>query len=173
MLMKESQPETPARDTAPRLVSVDVLRGLAALAVVGTHVPHLAPGGWREHIFYWPSFLLDYGDQGVPLFVVISGFCIHLRAAKTESNTGHMSLDWRRFWLRRFQRLYPPYVAAIIFSLFCNFALHQRFLDSSTPLASDVTAHLLMVHNLSHDYGRNMGNAAFWSLGTEEQLYAL
>jgi peptidoglycan/LPS O-acetylase OafA/YrhL len=37
----------------------------------------------------------------------------------------------------------------------------------------DVLTHLLMVHNLFTDYLGGLGNPPFWTLGLEEQLYAL
>lgn len=160
-------------DRSERLVSIDVLRGVAILAVLAIHIPHDAPGGWREHPFFLLSWLAEFGYLGVPLFIVISGFCIHRRAAQAMHQAGSYAFSWAQFWKRRFIRLYPPYVAAIALSLFAAFHLHERVADPASLLGWDLLTHLLLVHNLTWDYATGLGNGAFWSLGTEEQLYAL
>ncbi|HET8529599.1 MAG TPA: acyltransferase family protein, partial [Methylomirabilota bacterium] len=64
---------------------VDQLRGLAALAVV---LCHLAVSAYREapnlggDPWPWLALILGFGYLGVPLFFVISGFCIHLPQAR-------------------------------------------------------------------------------------------
>jgi len=156
-----------------RLVSIDVLRGVAVLAVIAIHIPHWAPGGWREHPFFGLSLLAEFGYLGVPLFIVISGFCIHRAAARSKAQTGEFAFAWGQFWKRRFIRLYPPYVAAIGVSLFAAFFLHARFENTASFLGWDLVTHLLLVHNLTDEFATSLGNGALWSLGTEEQLYAL
>jgi len=156
-----------------RLQSIDVLRGVAILAVLSIHIPHDAPGGWREHPFFFLSWLAEFGYLGVPLFIVISGFCIHRRAAEVRMRTGSYSFSWPRFWLRRFIRLYPPYAVAILLSLLAAFLLHDRFPNPRQFMGWDLVTHLLLIHNLTGEYATGLGNGAFWSLGTEEQLYAL
>jgi peptidoglycan/LPS O-acetylase OafA/YrhL len=158
---------------ARRLSSIDFLRGFAVLAVVAVHIPHDAPGGWRQNVWFFPSILMDFGYMGVPLFVIISGFCIHRRAAIKFRKTGACELNWFEFWKRRFWRLYPPYLAAMLLSV-----IAARFFHSTASLelgepAYDLCAHLLLVHNLTEQYAGGMGNGAFWSLGMEEQLYML
>src|SRR5438034_621967 len=62
-----------------------------------------------------PGFVLGFGYLGVPLFFVISGFCIHLPQARLLAARGPAGASpaWRRFFAGRFWRLYPPYLAAI------------------------------------------------------------
>lgn len=158
-------------DPSARLPGVDLLRGIAVLAVVAIHVPHYAVGGWREHPFFLFSVAADFGYLGVSLFIVISGFCIHRKAALSHLQTGRYEFDWRAFWVRRFWRLYPPYVAAIVVSLLCAAWLHSDYrIDAAT--IPDVVVHLLMLHNLT-ELSTSLGNGALWTLGMEEQLYAL
>src|SRR5437868_13060771 len=98
-----------------RLMSIDALRGIAALAVLLSHVPHLGELGPRAAA--WLFCPLDYGSRGVPLCLIISGFCIHLSVARQAAKGQGLSCDWAGFWRRRFRRLFPPYLAAILFSL--------------------------------------------------------
>jgi peptidoglycan/LPS O-acetylase OafA/YrhL len=160
-----------------RLQSVDALRGLAALAVVAAHIPHfvLRPGHWNGLLFL-PA---HYGIKGVILFLVISGFCIHLGTARRAVRAGGLSCNWAAFWRRRFFRLYPPYLAAIGLSLLVMVSLSWRgptirtYTDGKVSFVGDLLTHLLMIHNLFDDYFLGLGNGAFWTLGLEEQLYAL
>ena len=164
---------SPPVDTRRRLDAIDVLRAIAALAVLIGHVPHEVEGngfGVRQIVL----LPLDFGYLGVPLFLVISGFCIHLAAAGRLTTGGEVS--WVRFWRRRFFRLYPPYLVAAVLSLglfltlgATAYANHERVVD----LLGDTLTHLLMVHNLFRDYATGLGNGPFWTLGLEEQLYAL
>jgi peptidoglycan/LPS O-acetylase OafA/YrhL len=160
-----------------RLCSIDALRGLAALAVLLYHVPHLQhlpPSGNRS--LFLP---FDYGARGVNLFLVISGFCIHLSVARRLASGQGASCNWGAFWWRRCYRLYPPYLAAILFSFLCMLPLggsHPQlrlYLDAPPVLAQDLATHLVMIHNLFPPYILGLGNGAFWTLGLEEQLYAL
>ena len=97
-----------------RFDRVDQLRGIAALAVVICHssvsayktAPNLDGGPWP-----WLALTLGFGYLGVPLFFVISGFCIHLPYARAlASGEPAPTPAWRRFFARRFWRLYPPYL---------------------------------------------------------------
>src|SRR5262245_37320632 len=98
----------PVAPSRGRLVAIDALRGLAALAVVLTHMPRQTHGEF-DWLFF--AFLpLDFGTLGVPLFIVLSGFCIHLATAQRAATGGRARVKWGQFWKRRLVRLYPPYV---------------------------------------------------------------
>ena len=171
----DAAPLPPERKPAIRLQSIDALRGMAALAVVCTHIPRDNQGLLNGRFF---AFLpLDFGALGVPLFIVISGFCIHLGVARRAAVGAPPTIDWAQFWKRRFFRLYPPYVAAIAYSLLAYAILNRAgVLTPGEQLKSpvtDIVVHLLMVHNLTHAFDGGLFNPPFWSLGLEEQLYAL
>jgi peptidoglycan/LPS O-acetylase OafA/YrhL len=50
---------------------------------------------------------------GVPIFFVVSGFCIHVSFQQ-------QSREWGGFFLRRFFRLYPAYLAAVLLFMLLN-----------------------------------------------------
>ncbi|MFM8807542.1 MAG: acyltransferase family protein [Chthoniobacterales bacterium] len=110
----------------PRL---DVLRAAAIFAVFWHHVIYHAlserglsgavlrgnwqlPGGSGD-IGDWCSFAIgQYGGWGVALFFVISGFCIHLSFLKWQASASERGF-WRPYFVRRFFRIYPPYLFAL------------------------------------------------------------
>jgi peptidoglycan/LPS O-acetylase OafA/YrhL len=104
-----------------RLVSLDGLRGLAAVVVLVHHaaliVPSLAsvyfPGapvtGLASILAYTPLHLAWAGGEAVFLFFVLSGLVLALPATRGE-------LDWARYYPSRLTRLYLPVVAAIAFT---------------------------------------------------------
>jgi exopolysaccharide production protein ExoZ len=83
------------------LVYIQILRLLAAVAVVAFHAWGVAPDGFRvpEGAV---SFVLSYGGRGVDLFFVISGFIIFYA-------THRATLTPAQFLRRRVERIVPLY----------------------------------------------------------------
>jgi peptidoglycan/LPS O-acetylase OafA/YrhL len=148
---------------------VDQLRGLAALAVVVCHLavsayrqaPNLDGGPWP-----WLALILGFGYLGVPLFFVISGFCIHLPHARAlvRATPAPAAPDWRRFFGRRFWRLYPPYLAALVVAVALWWAA-----GSEIPWLA-VATQALLVHPF-HTATFDGVNPPAWTLAVEAQLY--
>jgi peptidoglycan/LPS O-acetylase OafA/YrhL len=153
---------------------IDVLRGVAILMVfllhwyghsVGTdHLP------WKGLVLDFASaptlsfylfYPLSFGWFGVPLFFVISGFCIHA----STLNAGQLRIG--TFVGRRFWRIYPPYLAA----LFLAVALTGTNVSSGNGRAQ-LWSHLLLIHNFSPAWIFAL-NGVFWSIAVEVQLYVL
>src|SRR5438128_198415 len=132
-----SQGAAAARSSSPRLESVDFLRGVAALSVVCHHAINF---GWGRNMpmgvpwFRALHAVVDRGDLGVPLFFVISGFCIHLRWARARAAGGSSPLELGSFWRRRLHRLYPPYFVALCASM--ALVVIAYLLGHETPLIS-------------------------------------
>lgn len=167
-----------------RLQCTDFLRGCAALGVVLCHVA-LSSGSipnaplWFRMIY---STLLQ-GLWGVPLFFVISGFCIHLRWAKLWARTKTDQVDFLDFWKRRIHRLYPPYFIVLCLSMLLVYGAYRLGLD--IPLVTkyphprvhwmlyDFALHTLMLHGLSPTFDTAGGNMVLWSLAREEYFYVM
>src|SRR5262249_40945938 len=109
--------------TSRRSGAIDALRGVAILLVVAYHagplefrMPSYRDDGWLALPslgWRWLAVpVFHCGFPGVPLFFVLSGFCIHLRAARTRAGAAARP-RLRDFFLRRFWRIYPPYWIAL------------------------------------------------------------
>ncbi len=161
----------------PRL---DVLRAVAIWAVFWHHVIYhvllaRGMGAWGSYGVWtlprdtdsagaWCSFALSqYGGWGVTLFFIISGFCIHLSFLKWQASDS-ASAFWRPYFIRRFFRIYPPYLFALIL------ACIPPLLAGAWPDGFQVWSHVFMVHNLHADTLFGI-NPSFWSLAVEWQLY--
>ena len=158
------------------LNGLDGLRGLAILAVYvfhglwpsfGTDAP--AWGGWhRAAPLPWRDLILlpaELGWAGVAVFFVVSGFCIHL----THQRSGERGFGG--FFLRRFFRIYPPYLVAVLFFalVFAGTRLDLHVRHNLDQLVS----HLLLIHNYLGPGFLYGINPALWSIGVEVQLYLL
>ncbi|QDU22596.1 acyltransferase family protein [Urbifossiella limnaea] len=103
-----------------RYRTLDAWRGLACLMVVvshatvfASHVPGVADNG------IWGRLVGACGWMvvGVPLFFVISGYCIAATADATIQRGGSVG----GYFARRFRRIFPPYLMAV--ALVAAFAL--------------------------------------------------
>jgi peptidoglycan/LPS O-acetylase OafA/YrhL len=159
-----------------RMLSLDAMRGVAAVVVVVYHALGVAPQtafvGWQWWLPEALSYVVHFGYAGIYMFFVISGFCIHLHWARARAaGVEQPKINFYAFWKRRVRRLYPPYLAALALYLVYNAFQHP-------PTASelkgfylwDLTLHLLMLHNLDLRTTYSI-NGAFWTLAIEEQLY--
>lgn len=153
-------------DAQDRLWQIDVLRGLAALAVFVFHVAGAAGfpkrtlppiALWGETWAHIPS-PLSFGATGVSLFFVISGFCLTLKP-----------LDRGRLYIRQYARdrvarVYPAYFAAVLFSWLVADLRGIRW----SP--AEVAAYLLFLHGFIQAWYFSL-NGALWSMSTEVQFY--
>lgn len=163
---------------------IDQLRGVAILLVFLCHCTSsftLAfsldlndPLGFVAQVFSGKinvsqviDFLCFYpcrmGWSGVAIFFVVSGFCIHL----SYSQSGKPDLT--AFYIRRFFRIYPPYLLAVlVFGLFFPYSrLDFYHWQNWVRLLS----HLFLCNNLSKLL---VGiSASYWTIPVEAQLYLL
>jgi len=86
-------------------VNLQIVRGLASLAVFLFHTRSLL-----HENFPVLERLAQFGDLGVPLFFVISGYVITASANATLRNNGHEA----QFLKRRFLRIFPPFWFSIV-----------------------------------------------------------
>lgn len=158
-----------ANDAGGRFARVDQVRGFAALIVVICHMSvsaYVGAPNQGEQALPWLGLLLGFGYLGVPLFFVVSGFCIHWPQARAQHDGRADAPAWRAFFQRRFWRLYPPYIlclaAAIVLLLVTTGVWPVGFYS--------LLAQIGLVHTL--DPRTFLGlNPPSWTLAVEAQLY--
>lgn len=150
--------------SAEHLKSLDSLRALAALAVVGLHLEALA--GVFQH-FPRLSNLASLGMFGVDLFYVLSGYFIMGAVLRP--------LQWSaaQFISHRVWRIAPAYYVSLALVVLGACYAHRAepaFLTAA--LWWDVLRHLLFVHNLDPASHGSL-NGVYWTLGVEVAYYLL
>jgi peptidoglycan/LPS O-acetylase OafA/YrhL len=165
-----------------RLDSIDALRGIAALMVAGYHIwghygvypfPSIGVVPWTRSagIFSYLVSPLRWGYLGVGLFLVISGFSIHLSYARKYAASGNYEFDWRKFYLRRLWRLYPAYAVSVVGTFFLLLlTAHGTDLVGTPPTVLDLISHLTLTHGYFDRYFYGIVHV-YWSLALEFQLY--
>lgn len=143
-------------EPSKRVVELDALRGLAALAVVAFHYTTFY-GAEVGHVPPLP-FGFPAGNYGVHLFFLISGFVIYMTLERTRT-----AMD---FVVSRFSRLFPAYWAAIALtaSVVYTIGLPQQKL----PLR-DLLLNLTMVQQFA---GAEHLDGSYWTLQVELFFYA-
>lgn len=157
-LAKRYRPSAPAlRPAVARLGELDVLRGLAACAVMLFHYTVryrevFAPGGP-------PAHANPLGETAVHLFFMISGFVIFMTLSKTRT-----ALD---FIVSRFSRLFPVYWAAVLLTFT---VLTLAPLPGRTPGLVQLLANLTMLQRWLHV---PEVDGVYWTLAVELSFYAI
>src|SRR5204862_5476998 len=109
----------------------------------------------------------------VGLFLVISGFSIHMRWAARRDQ----KMEPRAFWRRRFIRLYPTYYVALALVVVTTLVVFgSGRLAAENGLRHGLPGPFAFVNHLAV-VGGNVWVIAFlphaWSLALEEQIYAV
>ncbi|MGV3722814.1 MAG: acyltransferase family protein [Actinomycetota bacterium] len=139
----------PARASAhvERLQTLDVLRGVALLLVMGRHM--YVTAAWHR-----------LGWLGVHLFFVLSGFLVAGLLFREHQRTGR--LDIRRFLIRRAFKIYPS------FWLLLAVTLPLAYLSPVRPTPTQLASELLFLQSYVPGYWMHT-----WSLAVEEHFYLL
>jgi peptidoglycan/LPS O-acetylase OafA/YrhL len=145
---------------------IPTLDGWRAVAVIGVIFYHGQSELLGNHFFL--RTLAAHGILGVDIFFGVSGFLICGLLLREYEKNEEISL--RRFYIRRFLRILPPYYAALAticaLGVFC--ALPVNF--------PDVPSCLLFYRNyrpLGIDAHGGFYTAHFWTLAVEEHFYLL
>lgn len=163
---------------------IDVLRGFAALTVAFLHAREIAWSGikasWLANgLTFNPVVLLGYmttpivwGSIGVPIFFVLSGYCIHRSHALRLQKNPTYKIDSKDYLKRRFFRIYPILIAALIFTYLIDLASHHYAPENPRLGMHDAWTFFVNVAALQGVAGNTFGsNGALWTLSIEIQLY--
>jgi len=155
-----------------RYKSLDALRGIAALIVVFGHVFGIGFGDRPpEWLVRTPAKLIISASSSVLIFFVISGFVLYLSVG-TGLWRGYLN-----YLTKRFMRLYPPFIAAITFSVILYYVARptpipilgmwfNKLSWNSPPSIALVAKHLAMTDQLQWQGLDNV----MWSLVHEVRI---
>jgi peptidoglycan/LPS O-acetylase OafA/YrhL len=165
---------------------IDALRGFAALLVAYFHcrqVTWIGMGAFHQMhaslaspgtIAAWLTFPIAWGSAGVPIFFVISGYCIHRSGASRLLANPDYRLDAGQFWLRRLVRIYPVLLAALALTFVADSISLTMTPVSHKILDIGPQAFLVNLFSLQGVAGKTYGsNGALWTLSLEVQFYLL
>jgi peptidoglycan/LPS O-acetylase OafA/YrhL len=161
---------------------VQILRGVAVLMTVGTHLFWLVTWGPAT----WLSVLNSYFSlgTGVDLFFVISGYVITRDIKRRFPSPGSSVQYWSeagKFWVRRIFRIWPTAWFWLTVILACTLFLNESGVFGSfranfaSVLSAVAQAANLRYWNLDANHIGVQGAVpaldVFWSLSLEEQFY--
>jgi peptidoglycan/LPS O-acetylase OafA/YrhL len=153
--------QTPGNEavvSGSRLAWLDVLRGIAALAVVFDHLSYYVLQHGRTIVYQW----FDPGNYGVFVFFIISGYIVPASLERKGSV--------RTFWVSRLFRLYPLYLLAVGIAVTLYFMHFGSLRGEDADPETSVLSQLLMMSNVLA--GNNLPNVV-WSLSYEMVFYLL
>ena len=136
-----------------RYLELDALRGLAVLLVVFFHFTwgHGAAG-----------FIFKYGNTGVDLFFLISGFVIFMSLTKVKTG--------KEFVINRVARLYPTYWVSVTISyILINIYYQISVVDWQKLVFTDYLVNLTMIQFYFHVPDVDQ---SYWTLVIELIFYA-
>ncbi|MFL9915713.1 acyltransferase [Paraburkholderia fungorum] len=173
-------------DSAGKEHVIDAMRGFAALLVAYFHCRQVEWVGMQTfhqsvgHSFSlstiaaYLTFPIAWGSAGVPIFFVISGYCIHRGGAVRLANNPDYRLDTGNFWVRRFARIYPVLLAALVLTLALDWVSLQLPPVNHKIREIGLQAFLVNLFSLQGVAGHTYGsNGALWTLSLEVQFYAI
>lgn len=141
---------------------LDFLRGIAALGVVFHHFfGILDPGLLRSASFY--------GQLGVQVFFVISGFIIPYSLYRSGYRLGNFG----KFVLKRIIRLDPPYIVTII--VIIALGILSWYFPFQKDLVFEASLPQVLLHFAYANvfFGYPWLSDVFWTLAIEFQYYVL
>ncbi len=146
--------------SATRVNEIDLLRFLAALAVVIFHYAFRGFAADAMSLMPYPLLapIAKYGYLGVELFFMISGFVILMTAANGNLTS---------FLVSRLVRLYPAFWAC------CTLTFTLTLIMGGPRFTAFFTQYLINMTMLNGFFGVPSIDGAYWSLFVEMQFYAM
>ncbi|MCP9449198.1 MAG: acyltransferase [Nitrospira sp.] len=146
--------------TNARVYEIDLLRFLAALAIVLFHYAYRGHAADDLTVMSYPALapVFKYGYLGVELFFMISGFVILMTAANRTLS---------EFVIARIVRLYPAFWTCCTITFLVTLAIGEP------PHSASLVRYLANMTMLSGFLGIVSIDGAYWSLFIELQFYLL
>ena len=138
--------QSSAQRQGDRVLELDALRGIAAIAVVAYHLKNV------EAFF---PFSFERGHYGVELFFIVSGFVIFMTLSQARS--------LGQFVVSRFARLFPAYWCGVIVTICGAWALE--------PYGPSWASALINLTMLQAFVGVEDIDGSYWTLAIELEFY--
>ena len=150
--------------TKGRVETIDVFRGIAILMVVLFHFTARLPA-YALNITEGAPPPVFFGWVGVYFFFIISGYCIFM--------TLERSATAGVFLARRFSRIYPAFVAAVLLLFIFGLVAYIPSVPEAkfhvvAPSLLDVVMNLFFVGEIGE-----WVDGSFWSIAVEVKFYLL
>ncbi|RYF34734.1 MAG: acyltransferase [Comamonadaceae bacterium] len=186
LLPKYSNPmntSSPAQlsGAAPKLLGLELLRFVAAMAVIVFHfhtfsyVGDVLPNGfiWTDQPFYSGlAWFYDFGRFGVQVFWGISGYIFFWKYGEKIASK---SVGGWAFFVLRFSRLYPLHVATLVLVALLQalyFGQTGHYLQYQHNDAKHFVVHLFMASGWSV-WSYASFNGPIWSVSVELLIYGM
>ena len=115
----------------------------------------------------WLSIPTPFLGYAILLFFLISGFCIHYPNTLSDSRP-----CWKIYFKRRFWRIYPTYLIAILLTAVISYFCHIQWGDIDWNFER-----ILRVATVSQNYppgnGQFLTNPSLWTIPLEIEFYVL
>ena len=100
-------------------------------------------------------------------FFLISGFCIHYPNTFASAKP-----SWKIYFKRRFWRIYPTYLIAILMTSVVTFYCHIKWGDNTWDLER-IFRVITVSQNYPPENGQFLSNPSLWTIPLEIEFYAL
>jgi len=141
-----------------KITSLGVLRGIAVAAVCFCHFGKPLSAGSVMPDFF--GLLGKYGEYGVQIFFVISGFVIPY----SLSRGNYQLRDYPVFLWKRILRLHPPYLISLLLTLILSYLSYRSRHMVFPETAVSIVKSFFYIH-------APVGNPVYWTLKVEAQYY--
>jgi peptidoglycan/LPS O-acetylase OafA/YrhL len=148
---------------------IDLLKALAAQVIVFHHFFIYGPIS-RGLAELFPSFagaMFGYGSYAVQIFLVLGGYLAIQSLPKTLRNLGLL-----KTLLNRYLRLVPPYIVALVITMFFAYITRHWMNEEYVGLTEtwpQILSHLFLLHGF---LGHDSISAGVWYVAIDWQLYA-
>jgi peptidoglycan/LPS O-acetylase OafA/YrhL len=170
MFTAAAQPSIPIREPAYSLVSLDLLRGLAAVMVFLVHTRGASfvefgslPSAQKTHFVALLFGITRLGQEAVLIFFVLSGFLV---GGQLISRVMRGTFRLEDYIIDRCSRILMPLVPACIFTASIDVFIFREPLHISALFGSMVGLNGVLLPGLKH-------NAPLWTLAYEIWFYVL
>ncbi|MEO7001530.1 MAG: acyltransferase [Ktedonobacterales bacterium] len=160
----------PANNGPQEILALDGLRAVAALSVVFFHTFFVVYSIAGQTVFfgYNTTYLWQYGQTGVHLFFILSGFLLFTPYAKAMLD-GRPLPSAKRFFQRRALRILPAYWVCLALLVVLQLVTGTVSYLSTNGLLN-IATHIVLFQDDFPSFNRLI-EGPFWTLAVEAQFY--